>query len=372
MILIITSKKDSHVAAVSQHLDTAGIQWVRLNTEDLANNADITITPTTGSGVIHVRDSDKTIDLKKVSHVWFRKPDPVNLSHLALDEGSLDYVEAEFNEILHGAYAMLRHARWINDPFQTRIAHRKLLQLQVANRLGFKTPRTLVTNDAETALRFADEIGGDLAIKSLGAVNVTQDVGGQARLFGIFTRRICRAELEEFRDKVCHLPTQFQEFVEKRHELRITCVGKRVFACRIEPRPGQLTDEDCRLDIHSLKHVACECPELHAKLHAHMEAFGLNFGCFDIGITKSGEPVFFECNPNGQWQWIENLTGLPIGKAIAEELMVGHARITKTGHDSPRKCERVQSQGGREYSVARIPFYAPWSAEARYETHKAD
>ncbi len=321
MILIITSKKDSHVATVSQHLDAAGIQWVRLNTEDLASNAGITITPTTGAGLIHLRDSGRTVDLQKVRCVWFRKPDPVNLSHLTLDEGSLDYVEAEFNEILHGAYAMLRHARWINDPFQTRIAHRKLLQLQVAKRLGFKTPRTLVTNDAETALRFADEIGDDLAIKSLGAVNVTQDVGGQTRQFGIFTRRITRTELEEFNDKVRHLPTQFQEFVEKRYELRITCVGKRVFACRIEPRPGEITDEDCRFDIQSLNHVACECPELHEKLHSYMEAFGLNFGCFDIAITKSGEAVFFECNPNGQWLWVENLTGLPIGKAIADELL---------------------------------------------------
>jgi glutathione synthase/RimK-type ligase-like ATP-grasp enzyme len=320
MILIITSKKDSHVAAVSKHLDAAGIQWVRLNTEDLARNANITITPTTGGGIIHVRDSGRAIDLQKVRCVWFRKPDPVNLSHLMLDEGSLDYVEAEFNEILHGVYAMLRHVRWINDPFKTRIAHRKLLQLQVANRLGFNTPRTLVTNDAETALRFADEIGGDLAIKSLGAVNVTQNVDGQTRQFGIFTRRICRAELEEFQDKVRHLPTQFQEFVEKHHELRITCVGKRVFACRIEPRPGQLTDEDCRLDIYSLNHVACEYPELHEKLRAYMEDFELTFGCFDIGIRPTGEAVFFECNPNGQWQWVENLTGLQIGRAIAEEL----------------------------------------------------
>jgi hypothetical protein len=136
MILIITSKRDSHVEAVSQHLDAGGIQWVRLNTEDLASNAGITITPTAGAGVIHLRDSGRAIDLQKVSRVWFRKPDPVNLSHLALDEGSLDYVEAEFNEILHGVYAMLRHARWINDPFQTRIAHRKLLQLDsVSKRL---------------------------------------------------------------------------------------------------------------------------------------------------------------------------------------------------------------------------------------------
>lgn len=322
MILIITSKRDGHIESVSKHLDAAGIKWVRLNTEDLTTNADITITPTNGSGIIHLRDSGRTVDLKKIRCVWFRKPDPVNLSHLTLDEGSHDYVEAEVTEVLHGVYAMLRHARWVNDPFQTRLAHRKLFQLQVAYRLGFRTPQTLVTNNAETALRFADEVGGDLAIKSLGALNVTQDIGGQTRQFGIFTRRISRAELQEFRQLIPHMPTQFQEFVPKLYELRITCVGReQVFACRIEPRPGELTDEDCRLDIHSLKHVACECPELHDKLHAYMEAFGLNFGCFDIAITKSGEPVFFECNPNGQWLWVENLTGLPIGKAIAEALL---------------------------------------------------
>ena len=321
MILIITSKQDGHIEAVSRHLDAAGAQWVRLNTEDLATNADITITPATGSGIIHVRDSGKVIDLQKIRSVWFRKPEPVHFSHLALDEGSRDYVEAEFNEILHGVYALLSHAHWINDPFTTRIAHRKMLQLQVANRVGFKTPQTLVTNDSETALGFAGEIGSDLAIKSLGALHVTQDVGGQAMQFGIFTRRITRSELEEFRDKIRHLPTQFQQFIEKRHELRVTCVGKQVFACRIEPRPGEITDEDCRFDIRSLKHVVCECPELHEHLHAYMRAFELDFGCFDIVVSKSGESVFLECNPNGQWLWVENLTGLPIGKAIAEELM---------------------------------------------------
>lgn len=321
MILIITSKQDAHIESVSRHLDAAGVSWVRLNTEDLAKNVDIVISPATGSGIIRVRDSGKEIDLKLVRAVWYRKPEPVDFSHLALDEGARDYIEAEFNEILHGLYAVLNRASWINNPFTTRIAHRKMLQLQVANRLGFKTPQTLVTNSAETALRFADEIGSDLAIKSLGALNVTQDIGGQTLQYGIFTRRITRTELEEFQDKIRHLPTQFQQFIEKRYELRITCVGKRVFACRIEPRPGEITDEDCRFNIQNLNHVACECPELHEKLHSYMEAFGLNFGCFDIAITKTGEAVFFECNPNGQWLWVENLTGLLIGKAIAEELM---------------------------------------------------
>jgi hypothetical protein len=117
------------------------------------------------------------------------------------------------------------------------------------------------------------------------------------------------------------MPTLFQEFVQKRSELRVTCIGDQVFACRIETNAGDLPD-DCRFDIKSLRHVACECPELHDRLHRYMKVFGLRFGCFDFAVSRSGEPVFLECNPNGQWLWVEDLTGLPIGKAIAHELIL--------------------------------------------------
>jgi hypothetical protein len=52
-----------------------------------------------------------------------------------------------------------------------------------------------------------------------------------------------------------------------------------------------------------------------------MRVLGLNFGCFDVLVTKAGEPVFLEMKANGQWQLIQTLTGLPIAQAIAEELM---------------------------------------------------
>jgi glutathione synthase/RimK-type ligase-like ATP-grasp enzyme len=257
-----------------------------------------------------------------VRAVWYRKPDPVTVSHLELDGAAVEYVEAEFTEVLLGIYSLLGHVPWINNPFTTRIAHRKMLQLRVAANVGFNIPRSVLTNSPEVAFGFAREVGCDLAIKSLGALNVTTETGGQSVQYGIFTRRISVAELEEAKDSIGHMPTLFQEFIEKRSELRVTCVGSQVFACRIEAHAGDLPD-DCRFDIKSLTHVACECPELHPKLHRYMESFGLSFGCFDVVVSKSGEPVFLECNPNGQWLWVEKLTGLPIGRAIADELILG-------------------------------------------------
>jgi glutathione synthase/RimK-type ligase-like ATP-grasp enzyme len=51
-----------------------------------------------------------------------------------------------------------------------------------------------------------------------------------------------------------------------------------------------------------------------------MRRLGLIFGCIDVVEGENGEYYFLEVNPRGQWLWIEDLTGVPISKAIAEEL----------------------------------------------------
>jgi glutathione synthase/RimK-type ligase-like ATP-grasp enzyme len=321
MILIISTKTDAHIEPVTRHLDAAGMPWVRINTEDIARNLELTIEPASGQGKLHVRDSGREIDLQTVQAVWYRKPEPVDVSHFEITYGALEYVESELREILDNLYAMLSHVPWINNPLKTKLAHRKMLQLRVARKVGFKTPPTLVTNDPTAAIRFADEVNSDLAIKSLGALSVTEGTESPVN-YGLFTRRITRGELQEFQAQVRHLPTTFQQFIEKRCELRVTCVGEQVFACRIEAHPGTLTADDYRFDTANLNHVACECPELHERIRAYMRELQIYFACFDFIVPHEGEPIFLEANCNGQWLWVQNLTGLPIGKAIAEELLV--------------------------------------------------
>lgn len=319
MILIITSKSDGHIEPVTRHLDSAQIPWVRLNTEDAARNIEFNISLAGGIRELHLRDSGRRVDLGSVRAVWYRKPERVHIEHFDLEGGALDYVEAEFREILDGIYALLEAVPWINNPFASRLSHRKMLQLCVASRVGFRIPRTLVSNMPDEVFRFAASLQGDLAIKSLGALSVTKSSGVTEVQYGIFTRRISRSELEAVADKIAYLPTTFQEFIPKKCELRITCIGREVFACRIDSR-DDVTADDYRFDTTGLDHVASEWPNLHERLHTYMDLLGLSFACFDIIVPHQGEPVFLEANPNGQWLWVEHLTGLPIGRAIAEEL----------------------------------------------------
>ena len=51
-----------------------------------------------------------------------------------------------------------------------------------------------------------------------------------------------------------------------------------------------------------------------------MHELNLVFGTIDLKITTGGEYVFLEVNPQGQFLYVEILTGMPITSAVAKLL----------------------------------------------------
>ena len=58
--------------------------------------------------------------------------------------------------------------------------------------------------------------------------------------------------------------------------------------------------------------------DIQTKCRCLMQRLNLNYGAIDFVLDKQGNYVFLEINPNGQWAWIEHLTGLPISKEIVK------------------------------------------------------
>jgi glutathione synthase/RimK-type ligase-like ATP-grasp enzyme len=58
-----------------------------------------------------------------------------------------------------------------------------------------------------------------------------------------------------------------------------------------------------------------------------VKRLGLCYGTIDLVLTPDDRYVFLEINPNGQFLWIEQLTGLPISDAICDLLMSGHTGV---------------------------------------------
>jgi glutathione synthase/RimK-type ligase-like ATP-grasp enzyme len=120
-----------------------------------------------------------------------------------------------------------------------------------------------------------------------------------------------------------HCPLIFQEYIPKAYELRVTVIGNEIFAACIQSQSagGDTTVDWRRYNIPKTPHYAYELsPELRNQILALHQRLGLVYSSFDFIRTPQGEFVFLETNPFGQWLWIEDLTGLPISKAIADFL----------------------------------------------------
>jgi glutathione synthase/RimK-type ligase-like ATP-grasp enzyme len=115
------------------------------------------------------------------------------------------------------------------------------------------------------------------------------------------------------------VPVIAQQWIDKAYDLRVTVVGDKIFAVKIDSQISPETEIDWRAG-HSIipPHSPYVLPQTIFKsclsLTKHLN---LSFGAIDLVRDKQGNYWFLEINPNGQWAWLETQTGLPISDCIA-------------------------------------------------------
>jgi len=253
-----------------------------------------------------------TVDLAEVHSVYYRRPTRFSLPD-GLSDGDAVFAAAEARLGLGGVLAAL-DASWINDPVRVAIAEYKPVQLRVAASRGLRVPRTLVTNDPAAAVQFAADVDGPIVCKPLSSLVLSED--GEARI--TYTTRVDAEGIDPAElAATAHL---LQEWVPKAFEVRVTMVGRRPFAVAIHT-DSQAARVDWRADYDALTYLPIDTPtEMAAGMVRYLDRFGLRYGAFDFVVTPDGHWTFLECNPAGQWLWLEHETGLPIAAAIADAL----------------------------------------------------
>lgn len=112
---------------------------------------------------------------------------------------------------------------------------------------------------------------------------------------------------------------QFQEWVDKAFEVRLTAIGHSLFAAEIHAGSGP-SRLDFRADYDSLTYRPCQVPEYIARgVHALTFAFGLRYVALDVLVNPQGRWYLIDVNPNGQWGFIPDLRA-PITRALADLL----------------------------------------------------
>lgn len=325
MILIITNKEDAHPTPVIERLSARGVPVFRLNTEALLTDYDFGWVADDVHGIsfrIRCRLNGLETTGREITAVWDRRPEePKELPYPSTTE--IDrHNRAEALGFLVFLRYWLKEIPSIGSIVNDRPAASKMLQYAIARETGFKIPESCFSNCKEPFLKLSHNCT-DLIVKPIEVCDIWDEKHGADYVF--YAQKIPAASLREVPDEAFSQTVSFvQEYVDKAFELRVTVVGNRTFACKIDSQAQQ--DETGRIDWrqgyeYGLKQEAYTLPDsVSAQCVAFPRRMGLNFGCYDFIVTPSGEYVFLECNPNGQWLWIELAVGLKISEAIADFL----------------------------------------------------
>jgi glutathione synthase/RimK-type ligase-like ATP-grasp enzyme len=318
MLLFLDQNEDVHADWVEAECDKRGVPYMRFCTETFPIETMLSVHIANGEVDGLIRSPGREVPIAEITGIWYRRPGELTFDP-ALDETFVRFAEMEAAETLDGLYRVLWDRRWVSPPHALSAANHKIHQLRFARKLGFQTVPTLVTNDPEQALAFFHACGGAMIYKPLRQVAIAYADGNA---YGIYTTLVTQENLEEHLDTIRYIPCLFQKLIPKKYELRINVIGDRVWTTAIYTQDTQENVLDWRPQTESFRHEPYLLPPtLEAKCLDLTRKLGLRMSNIDMIVTPIGEYIFLEVNPNGQWAWIEDMTGLPIATALVDELL---------------------------------------------------
>lgn len=315
-ILIVSDEFDPHADRMLALLRGEGVECARWIPGAFPLHSRLSLESDGQAFAGRLDTASRQIDLESIRSVWYRHPAPPQLP-AGLADNERRFADAETRSVLSGMYQAFDWF-WVNHPDRVRVANSKPLQLRIAAELGLRIPRTLITNDPERVRQFHADNGANVVYKPLNSG------------FVLSTERLCYTtplsarELERI-ELIAAAPGIFQENIAKKIELRITLIGRQVFATEIDSQISAAARNDWREgEIDDLPHRPHALPaQVERKCLALLERLGLVYGAIDMIVTPDGEYVFLENNPSGQFGWIEGRTGAPLTATLAKMLIAG-------------------------------------------------
>jgi glutathione synthase/RimK-type ligase-like ATP-grasp enzyme len=307
--LLIGYRDDPHLLAASKAASRRGVTCFTLDPHSLRDLVTVNLSCANAPIVGIVSGEDRLEST--VNSVWFRFKPIVELPYWGpMQISAAQFAQGEWRTTLRALENFFPDALWINRPRAQNAANSKIEQLARARDCGFKIPDTRVTNDPDEVIKFIRGHGR--------VVYKTLEFAGFPDQTGVYTTEIDESMITANAASIRRAPGIFQGFVEKDFEIRATVVGEQIFAARINtPKTGKGTI-DWRHNIFDNIYEPCEL-DIPTKdsILAFQRVFGIVYGAYDLIRTPAGEVYFLECNPAGQYMWLEEQASLPITEAIA-------------------------------------------------------
>jgi hypothetical protein len=324
MIVIVSTANDSAISSVIKSLKNRGredVLWLDLETAfqevTLESRAD---SQGVSWSIRSKQHPHLVVTPDNITAVYWRRP----VSYLGSPfmgiptSQNLDALEV-FWSIRWHLEALPQHLFPLGHPWMFARCENKHRQMELAQQLGFQIPNTLHSNAPQLLSAFARE-QETVAIKALRMPAVSAN-GDVMRARHISCRAFPGKALADRLDTTERCQLYCQEAIQRRADLRITVLPQQTICTEIDITPLEGNKLDWREHSKELPHRIIPIdPAFDAQLRQYLAAMELTAGYFDFAVPFSGPPIFFECNTNAQWLWIEQVTGFSFGDAIAQEL----------------------------------------------------
>ncbi|MGW0874274.1 ATP-grasp ribosomal peptide maturase [Streptomyces sp. NPDC002740] len=305
-VLVVTSLYDPTADVVISELHDRDIPVVRFDSGDFPASLSVEAEITQNGIQGRISTPTRSADLAHVRALYYRRPTGFAFPHLDDQDTRFAITQARYG--LGGVIAALPDCLYVNHPHRIGDAEFKPAGLAAAVQAGLQIPPTLITSQPEAARTFIERHGPVIYKPLHNPAYHVDDVS--------CTVEIAEAAARDIDDRVSGTAHLFQQRVPKTADVRVTAIGPHIFSVRID---SDLLD--WRTDYSHLTYTPVSAPaQIEIALHDYLNHFGLLFGAFDFALDAEGQWWFLECNPSGQWYWLQNETGLPMCAALADLL----------------------------------------------------
>jgi hypothetical protein len=319
-VLIITHSQDNNsVDAVITCIRAAGGEAIRFDSDRYPLPYMLSTCYHENRWSVFLDTGKAVHDLETVTAIWFRRS-------YDLGKGLDNTLEPEFvspalAELKRTFFGMLEALPCFK--MERYSAYRRLdskeEQLRKAVKHGLLIPPTCISNDPAFVKHFIEQLDEPVITKMQSSFAIYR----QKEEHVVFTSEIKDDHLHDI-DGLQYCPMTFQQKLAKKLELRVTIVGREIFAFSIDSQLNEKARIDWRKEGRTLMGdwKPYELPPMiQSKLLAFMDDYRLNYGAIDMVLTPDDEYFFLEINAAGEYFWLDRLCNNAISQQIAAMLL---------------------------------------------------
>ncbi len=233
-----------------------------------------------------------------------------------LDYGSKEWLKKEEECLFEYSENILKLRDCYGSLFLEKRTN-KLLNLQLAKKSGFAIPKTLVTTSKNKLIELYKSSESGVIVKPISDHRPLMTKRG-VHFIPRGTKKITWDSIIQLEEQF--FPTLFQEYIEKKYEIRVFFYNELIYAMAIFSQSNDTTRIDFRNYDRELPN-RCVPFSLPSSLKHQVLEFsklsGYDTGSIDILKCTSNNYYFLEINYSGQYEWLSENCNYYIDRQIA-------------------------------------------------------